>query len=182
MKTTKKLTFSAMAVALATAFMALGSYIEVLDMTVSALASLLVAVIYVEIGAPYTFLVWICTTLTTALVTVSINPVSALWIMYFLLFGIFPILKGYIERLSRPLWLPMKLLFGNAAMALIILGCTFVIGLPMDTELFGLPTVWVWIIFAILVNVAILLYDVFLTVLISFYMQRLHPVLRKFLK
>lgn len=178
MKPTKKLTLSAMAVALGTVFMVLGSIFEVLDMTASALSSLLVAVIYVEVGAPYTFLVWICTTLTTAV----LYPGSAMWMMYLLLFGIFPILKGYIERLRRPLWLPFKLLFGNAMMILIFLGTTFLLGIPADLELFGLPREAVYAVFFVLVNIALILYDYFLTVLIRFYMVKLHPVLKKLFK
>ena len=178
MKTTKKLTVSAMAVALGTVFMVVGAVFEVMDMTASALASLLVAIIYVEVGSPYTFLVWIATTLTTAL----LYPGSAMWIMYLLLFGIYPIVKGYIERLPRTLWLILKLLFGNLMMALIFLGCSFILGIPLDMELFGLPTGAVYAIFAVLVNLALILYDLFLTVLIRFYMVKLHPVLRKVLK
>ncbi len=167
-----------MTVALGVLFMVLGSVFEALDMTAAALASLLVAIVYIEVGSPYTFLVWICTTLLTAL----LYPGSAMWLMYLLLFGIFPILKGYIERLARPLWLPIKLVFGNAMMVLIFLGATFVLGLPMDTELFGLSTETVYVILLILGNIALLLYDKFLTVLVRFYMIKMHPVLKKVFK
>ena len=61
MKQTKKLTLSAMIVALGTVFMKLGSIIEVFDLTAAALASMLVAFVYVEIGSPYTWLVWLAT-------------------------------------------------------------------------------------------------------------------------
>ena len=178
MKTTKKLTFSALIVALGTVFMVLGAVFEALDMTAAALASLLVAIVYVEVGSPYTFLVWICTTITTAL----FYPASAMWLMYLLLFGAFPIVKGYIERLSHPLWLPIKLLFGNAMMVLIFLGTTFLLGIPMDTDLFGLPKGAVYLILIVLANIALLLYDRFLTVLVRFYMIKMHPVLNKILK
>ncbi len=167
-----------MTVALGTLFMVLGAVVEALDMTAAALASLLVAIIYVEVGSPYTFLVWICTTLTTAL----LYPNSAMWLMYLLLFGIFPIIKGYVERLPRPLWLPIKLVFGNVMLVLIFLGTTFILGLPMDTDLFGLPKGAVYAILLILANVALLLYDRFLTVLVRFYMIKLHPVLNKIFK
>ena len=167
-----------MTVALGTLFMVLGSVFEALDMTAAALSSLLVAIVYVEVGSPYTFLVWICTTLMTAL----LYPGSAMWLMYFLLFGIFPILKGYIERLARPFWLPIKLAFGNAMMILIFFGVTFVLGLPMDTDLFGLSTQTVYAILLVLANVALLLYDKFLTVLVRFYVIKMHPVLRKVFK
>ena len=67
MSQTKKLALSATLTALGTVFMVLGGFIEVLDLTVCALASLLVAFVYIEIGAPYYWLVWICTSLCSAL-------------------------------------------------------------------------------------------------------------------
>ncbi len=179
MRTTKKLTVSAMAVALGTVFMIIGVVFEVMDLTAAALSSLVVAVIYVEIGSPYTFLVWICTSLATAMM----YPGSMMWIMYLLMFGIYPIVKGYIERLPRVLWLPLKLLFGNAAMALAFLGCWFVLGISMTEEgLFGLPTAAVWAVLIVVVNVMLVAYDAFISVMMRFYMQRLHPVLNKILK
>ena len=178
MNTTKKLTFSAMMVAMGALFMGLGSVFQTLDMTVAALSSLLVAIVYVEIGSPYTFLVWICTTLITAVIYQG----SAMWLMYLLLFGIYPILKGYIERTPHVFWLPMKLVYGNLSMILIFLGTTFVLAIPMDTEFMGLPREVVYIILLAMGNLAFFLYDKFLTVLVRFYMIKLHPVLNKLFK
>lgn len=174
------MTVSAMAVALGSLFMVLGAVFEALDLTAAALASLVVAVIYVEIGSPYTFLVWICTTLVTGL----LYPGSAMWLMYLLMFGIYPIAKGYIERLPRGLWLIIKLLFGNIMMGGVMLGCQFILGLPIveEGEFFGLPVTAVYIILWVMINVAVVLYDIFLTVLMRFYMIKLHPVFKKLLK
>ena len=179
MRATKRLTVSAMAVALGTVFMIIGAVFEIMDLTAAALSSLVVAVIYIEIGSPYTFLVWLCTSLATALM----YPGSIMWIMYLVMFGIYPIVKGYIERLRRPLWLPLKLLFGNAAMALAFAGCWFILGISMTDEgLFGLPAEAVWALLIIVVNVMLVAYDAFISVMMRFYMQRLHPVLNKILK
>lgn len=165
-------------VAMGALFMGLGSVFQSLDMTVAALSSLLVAIVYVEIGSPYTYLVWICTTIITAVIYQG----SAMWLMYLLLFGIYPILKGYIERLPHTLWLPVKLVFGNLTMLAIFFGTTFILGIPMDTDLFGLPREAVYVILLVLGNIAFFLYDKFLTVLIRFYLIKLHPVLNKLFK
>ena len=167
-----------MMVAMGALFMGLGSVFQSLDMTVAALSSLLVAIVYVEIGSPYTYLVWICTTIITAVIYQG----SAMWLMYLLLFGIYPILKGYIERLPHTLWLPVKLVFGNLTMLAIFFGTTFILGIPMDTDLFGLPREAVYVILLVLGNIAFFLYDKFLTVLIRFYLIKLHPVLNKLFK
>ena len=84
--------------------------------------------------------------------------------------------------MKHAFWLPIKLVFGNLTMLAIFFGTTFVLGLPMDTELFGLPKETVYVILLVLANIAFFLYDKFLTVLVRFYMVKLHPVLNKLFK
>ena len=118
MRHTKKLTVSAMAIALTVVFMALGAFVEALDLTVAALASVIMMFVFIEVGSPYTYLVW----LGSALLCFVLFPQSFVWINYLLIFGIYPILKSYIERLKRPFWIPVKLVYFNvAAVALIFL-------------------------------------------------------------
>lgn len=174
MKETKKITLSAMLVALGAALMALGGVVEVFDLTVCALASLLVAFVYIELGSPYTWLVWIC----TSLVSFIIFPASLLWLEYFLIFGIYPIIKGYIERLKRGFWLILKLAFGTVMTVVLILCAELVTGAPFfETDL-----QWLTAVLCALVVVAFILYDFFLTVLIRFYMTKLRKRFQSFLK
>jgi hypothetical protein len=91
--------------------MVLGAVFEAFDLTAAALAAVLVTFVYIELGSPYTWLVWLCTTLTTFL----FYQHSPMWFFYFILFGIYPILKGYIERLPRIAWWVLKLIYGNIA-------------------------------------------------------------------
>ena len=86
--------------ALGVAVMAIGVIAPVLDMTVAAICSLIVVLAFVEIGTPYVQLVWLC----TSLLGYIMFPGSSVWLTYFLVFGIFPILKAYIEKLKRPIW------------------------------------------------------------------------------
>lgn len=181
MKETKKLTISAMIVALGTVFMVLGAVIEVLDLSAVALASVLVAFVYIELGSPYTWLVWICTTLTTFL----FYQHSPMWFIYFVLFGIYPILKGYIERLKRPLWLPIKLLFGNVAFLAMLFGIQLITGLPFvdpNDSFLGITGKAVYILTWVIFNVAFVLYDYFITVMVRFYMDKLRPKFKNILK
>ena len=107
MRQTKKVTLSAMMVALGTAVMVLGAVVEVFDLSVCAIASLLVVFTYIEIGSYYPGLVWICTSLATAL----IYPSSLMWAEYLLVFGLYPLIKVYIERLPKWTWIILKLLY-----------------------------------------------------------------------
>lgn len=173
MKNTKKLTLSATLVALGAVFMIIGAVFEVMDLTACALASLTVVFAYLELGSPYTWLIWLCTSLATALMF----PGSLIWVEYLLVFGIYPILKGYVERLRRPLWLPVKLAFINAIIWALIFLVDLIFGTPFlegDSEIMK-------VLLYVLMNVAFIAYDAFITVMVRFYMIKIRPRFKKFL-
>jgi hypothetical protein len=146
----------------------------VLDLSACALASLVMVFSYIELGSPYTFLIWICTTLISAL----IFPSSPVWIEYLLVFGIYPILKAYIERLPRLFWWPIKLVYINAVIWLLILFVQLIFGIPF---LEG-DTVWLRAATYVLINVAFVMYDMFITVMVRFYFDKLRHRFLRFLK
>lgn len=174
MRKTKKITLSAMIVALSTVFMVLGAVIEVLDLSVCALASLLVCFVYIEIGSPYTWLVWLCTSLTTFVCF----PGSIVWMEYFLIFGIYPILKAYIEKLPRKIWIIAKLLFINAIIWVLIFAVELILGIPF----FAVDKVWLKAAIYVLMNVAFIAYDLFITVLVRVYFEKFRPRFKNLLK
>ncbi len=174
MRATKKLTLSAMLVALGTVLMVIGGYVEVLDLTVCALVSLLVAFACVEIGTPYTWLIWLATSLATFLIPTG----KALWLLYLLIFGIYPILKGYIERLTRPLWYVLKLVFINAILALLSFAYEFIFELPL------VPIDNKYIVVGVyaVMNIAFIAYDMFITVMIRVYFGKFRNRIKNLLK
>ena len=174
MRQTKKLTLSAILVAISVVIMVLGGVISVLDLSMSALASLIVAFAYIEIGSPYTWLIWLATTVLSAV----IFPGSLLWVSYFVAFGVYPILKGYIERLPRPVWILVKLAFANAAIWLMIAGSQLVLGLP----LFDTQSKWIKIGLYLFLNVVFFAYDLCITACVRFYMEKLRHRFQKFLR
>ena len=172
MRKTKKITLSAMIVALGAVLMFVGGFVGALDMTVCAIASVLVAFVFIEIGAPYTWLVWLATSLVAFLLG------STLWVQYFLIFGIYPILKAYIERLPRGAWLVLKLAFINA-MAWAVM---FLFELVFKTSIFIIDETWLKIVVYLLVNVAFIAYDMFITVLVRVYLFKLRNRFKHLLK
>ena len=174
MRQTKKITLSAMMVALSTAIMLLGAVIEVLDLSVCAIASLLVVFIYLEIGSYYPWLVWICTTLATAL----IYPGSAIWVEYALIFGLYPLIKAYIERLPRWTWLVVKLVYINAVIWGIFCVCELLLGIPFFED----GGTVIIIVTYVLSNIAFVAYDFFIMVMVRFYFDKLRPRFKKYLK
>ena len=161
-------------VALGTAFMVLGAVIEVLDLTVCALASMLVVFVYLEIGSYYPWLVWICTSLATAL----IYPGSIIWAEYALVFGIYPLVKAYIEKMPRWSWLIVKLVYINAVIWGLFAICELLLGIPFFEEDGAVMKVVVYV----LMNVAFLMYDLFIAVMVRFYYDKLRPRFKKMLK
>ena len=163
-----------MMVALSVAFMTLGYFVETLDLTVAAFASLVVAVVYVEIGSPYTYLVWIC----TSVLSLIFFPGSVLSCEYFLVFGIYPILKGFIEKLPRVFWILVKLLYINLILIVLMLVMEKLLLIPFFTvgELWMKVGIW------LLINVAFVAYDLFITVIMRLYMAKYRKVFAKFLK
>ena len=174
MSQTKKITLSALMVALGTVFMVIGAVFEVLDLTVCALSSLLVVFIFIEVGSYYPWLVWICTSLATAL----IYPGSIIWAEYALVFGIYPLIKSYIEKLPKWSWFIVKLAYINAVIWSLFAICELLLGLPF----FGEENEIMVIVVYVLMNVAFIAYDLFINVMANFYFIKLRPRFKKFLK
>ncbi len=183
MKQTKKITVSAMAVALTVVFMAVGAFVEMLDLTAAALASVIVMFVFIEVGKPYHFLVW----LGSSLLCFVFFPQSFVWVNYLLIFGIYPILKAYIERAARWLWVWLKLVFFNIAAVLLILASELVFGIPFFENDLSLPflgenTFILKAAIYVLLIVAMMVYDFFVTVMARFYFARIRPRIEKMLK
>ena len=175
MRKTKKLTLSAMIVALSTAIMAVGAFIDVLDLSALALASVFMAFVFIEIGSPYTWGVWLCTSLTT-FIFCQARPEIAL--EYLFVFGLYPIIKAYIERLPRKFWLIIKIAYANSVIWLLILFVELVTGLPLFTD----GRLWLNAIIYVVLNVAFIAYDIFITVLVRFYIEKLRNRFKTLLK
>ena len=174
MRPAKKITVSAITVALGAVIMAVGALFEVLDLTTCCVASLLVMFIYIEIGSPYTWLTWLCTSLAVFLIA----PARFVWAEYLFIFGIYPILKAYIERLQRPLWLPIKALFFVLVVGGAYLACELLLGIPV----FEVEATWMKIGVSAVILIAAAAYDMFLTVLIRFYIFKIRPRIKNLLK
>lgn len=163
-----------MAVALGVVFMALGFFVEVLDLTAAALCSLIMVFMFIEIGSPYTWMTWIATTVLGFVFFQS----SFVWITYGLVFGIYPIVKAYIERLPRWIWLILKLVYANITLWLLAIISEALFGIPliaMENKIF-VAAVFIGL------NVAFILYDICITVCVKTYFARFRQRISKLLK
>ena len=171
MRQTKKLTLSALMCALTVVILLLASFLGDLDLTVLMLSSFGMVFVYLEIGAPYTYLTWCTSTLLTFLLL----PGRYFWILYFFIFGIYPILKGGFERLPRLLWLVAKLAYFNAVIWVIILLLQWLLGFVLlDGE-----TAWWNALILLVANIAFVAYDCFISVVVRLYVARYRDKLRR---
>ena len=161
-------------VALGAVIMALGAMVEVLDLSVLVLASLIMVFIYLEIGSPYTWLTW----LATSLITFLIFPGKTIWLNYLLVFGIYPLLKAYIEKLPKFLWIIVKLVYANA----VVWAMFFLMELIFGVPLFEKDVFWLKAVLYVVINVAFLAYDLFITMAVRVYFGKIRQKISTMLK
>lgn len=174
MRPVKKLTLSAILVALGVVMLSIGAFFEAMDLTVCVVASLIVVFVFLEIGSPYTWLVWV----STALISFLFFPGSMVWISYLMMFGIYPLIKAYIEKLPRFLWLILKLVFANAVIVIMMFLSELIFSVPF----FGEEGLVMRIVLFVLLNVAFVAYDLFITMLVRIYIAKWRPKFKKFLQ
>ena len=101
--------------------------------------------------------------------------------MYVFLFGYYPILKAFIERIKKPIleW-PIKMIFFNVIVILVYSFIAQLFGVNMsDTNDFGKYTVYIVLAVA---NVVFVIYDITVAKMATFYIYIIKPKLNKLLK
>ena len=168
---TKRVAVSGMMVALGVVILYVGSLIEVLDISMAAIASLMCIIALIEYGRIYGWMVFAA----TAVAAMLLLPEKFTPSLYALLIGYYPMIKELIERMGKKsgkrgllaavCW-ALKLLFFNAALVVVALVATYILLLPESAE-------WMQITMILLANAAFVLYDIALTKMISAYFFRI---------
>ena len=169
-KNTKKqitcLTVSAMLCALGVVILGLGAIIEVIDLSVSVIASLLVVYAVIEMGGIYPWMIW----LVTSIVAFLLLPLKTPVLFYAMLAGFYPILKEKIEKRCTLLigWvLKLGILVGSV-------GSIYAVSYFFIPQLLvGYNSLPYLLAFFALALLCFVLYDVCLTRLITFYFVKL---------
>ena len=174
MKKTKKLTLSAILVAMSVVFMLLGSFVEIMDLSVCAAASLIIVFIYLEIGPSYALMAY----LSTSVIGFIILPAKLMAVEYFLVFGIYPLLKAFVERFAKWSWIPLKLVFINAVIWILFAVCELLLGVPF----FEGDNLFLKVCFYLFINLTFIVYDVFITVMVRFYYDKIRHRIRALLR
>ena len=141
------------------------------DLAVFTLTSLVMAVAVIELGQQKAWLVLLAAT--------AVSLIWPGWLLsypFWTFFGLFPLLKAVLES-RLPVW-PARLVKLLAANVLLIATAfIFVRGLLFaQVALYGW---WLWPVLLVGLQVVILLYDYALSVMITFYLNRLHDKIRR---
>lgn len=98
-------------------------------------------------------------------------------LLFVLLFGIYPIVKKYYERPKlRAVEYAVKFAHFNAAAIGAVWLASLVFSIPVDDGSLG---EWGIPLMLVLGNIAFIIYDIMLTRLVSMYVYKLQPILRK---
>lgn len=159
----KRIVVSGVLAALSVIILYLGCAIEVLDLTMSAIVSLLVVVIVIEMGYSYAWLTYAA----TAIISLLLLPQKTPAVFYACFMGFYPIMKSYIERIGSSIlrWI-VKLTIGSAALGFMFL----VIKIFVPDEFEG---GWLLAFTYVIGVVAFVMYDMAVTRLIGLYFARI---------
>ena len=147
--------------------LALGAIIEIMDLTTVAVASLCVFFAIIEMGSPFQYFVYFA----TGFLSLILLPDKFAAIAYILFGGIYPVLKRIFERFPKILSWTAKILYFNLILTAIIWLSLNILKISGDDIGFSIAVY-------ILGNVTFVLYDIAMTMLISFYLFKLRDRFR----
>ena len=162
--------------AFAVGVMLLGSFIPLATFTAPAVASLAVLYFSVEYGKRFALVIYSGVSALSLLFAADKEPAF----LFVLLLGYYPILKGVFEALkSKVICWSLKLILFNSA---VLLTYKLLISLTVSESLAREIASYLPIVITLLMllgNVAFLLYDIALTRLITLYIFRIKPKLKR---
>ncbi len=166
-KRSKNIALSAILCSLGVLILYIGSVIEIFDLTMGALASIIIIFSVIEMGRKTPYLIYAVTSLLSVLLLP--NKFSA--VLYIVFAGIYPILKEKFERLHFVISWILKLSVFNTSLLLLILVTKYILNIPdIDID-------FKWLVFG-LGNATFILYDVAISKIITLYLVKLRSMLK----
>lgn len=170
-KESSKIAFCGLMVALSVVLMLSGGLIPIATYCAPMAGGLLLLPILLEYGKKSAWTAYAAVSLITLLLGVDKEAA-----FFYLFLGHYPLLKWEIERSkNRRLHLPCKLLFFNAAIILMYVILGFLLNMQAIVQEFTQMGAALLIIFLILLNLCMLLYDRLLFPMIYLYANKIKP-------
>ncbi len=161
----KEITLSAILIALTIIILYLNLLLPISTISILTLASLLIPIALIRGSIKSAILVYI----GSSIIGFFILPINII-LLYILFFGIYGIVKFYIEKINKlPVEIIIKIIFFN----IIFFIAFFIFDSFISIEITKLPIG----LFIIVAQIVFLVFDYALTLLISFYLERIHSKL-----
>ncbi len=167
MSKTKKLTLCAIFTALGVVMLYLGCFFQTIDMSICAIASLIIVIVTLEFGAKTALAVFIA----TSALSLFLLPAKYIATLYAVFIGYYPLIKNVFERLPKALSWFLKILVTNIALAVMLLLGTYVFKLDDKVNL------TIIVLTVVLANVCVILFDILLDKLIILYHYKFRKML-----
>ena len=165
---TKRLTVCAMLSALGVVLLWLGSAVEIVDISMAVIASLLCVFAVIEYGGSAPWLIFS----VTGVISVLLLPQKTPAVMYLLFFGYYPIIKEKIEKHRRVVsWAIKEAVFNLALIVMLLISKLTFLADGVEPWIF-------YAAFALLAEIAFPIYDIALTRLITLYIVKLRTRIR----
>lgn len=161
-KDIKRITLSSIFSALIVVLILLGSFIDVLDITVAAICTLAIYIIQIEIGGKYPFLVYI----TSSILCLIFVPMTTATLYYVAFFGYYPVFKKKLAKLPKLLKKILCLVVFNGIMILLMLLFKTVFSLQNEP-------IELYVVLLISINIFFICFDHVLDLFYYIYMKKL---------
>lgn len=158
----KKITYSGILLGLNIVLLLISNLISINTMFFMGLASLIISVIVMEYGVNTGVVFYIA----SIILSFVVMPNKAQWLLYILTFGIYGLVKYFIEK-GRPIYteIILKLIFANLVAVILYLILKNIVIIPIN------------IITIIVYQVAFLIYDYVYSLFIEYYNERIKRII-----
>lgn len=169
-KDIKKIALSAIFSALIVVFILIGTFIELLDITVAAVCALTIYIVQIETKEKYPILVYI----TSSVLSLIFTPLSTATLYFVGFFGYYPILKQKLIKFKKQIRKLISILVFNVAMIALMLLFKAVFALQNEPPL-------MYALLLVTSNVFFICFDYLLDVFAFIYIKKLRDKI-KFIK
>ncbi len=171
MKTTKKLTYSALFSALSVVILLLASLLQIADIAVSMVASAIVMLALVELGDRYAVMIYFA----TSFLSLAFLPNKFIAAVYLAFTGLYPIIKRFFDARGKLLALFLKAVYFNGALTVALLAAKYLFAIEVYAG-------WMLVLYYVTANTAFLLFDILLRRMTIVYMTRWRGKTKRFFK
>ena len=158
----KEITLSAILIALTIIILYLNLLLPISTISILTLASLLIPIALIRGSMKSAILVYI----SSSIIGLFLIPINII-LLYILFFGIYGIVKYFIEKINN---MPLEILFKIIFFNIILFISFFIFKTFISIQITKLPIGLFWI----MAQVVFLIFDYALSLLITFYLEKIH--------